>query len=990
MIGFKFLEKLHLQSNAFVDFPVQVCLQCPNLSSLWLHDNKISSIPSEIGRLALLRSLRIHNNQIQGVSSELALCQELQELWLHGNQIEQLPCEIGWMKSLKSLKVTRNIPMIMPPKHIASKSVPDILQYLQDCALPHLPGTIVKWAENNQQTIIGSDEEFTVQLALTNLHGRPLLNCKHAIVVSLWNLMREPEDDNHPISGDGNKDIKKRERKDWKKAPHQEVWKSEPLRAGSGGIVTVSGVAPSMPGQYAIRCVLHGAELPNASGESTLRAPSALGMRNPKTTTETTITESSMMSPPIGVLRVHASMLPHMPCSRLFRLDPFPRYACSPCWFAMELRNSLDYAIGASHGRKEQIALEQIPASSWSQAQEVELDPTVLAAVDLHLQREDCPTEEGSVASSPLALPQLPALSTRLLGSWIPTMVPSSLRRGDARLPALSLQHLLRLPSGDDRVIAIFGGFLPSASLYRLCSEALEGREEDESEGQKEQICWQTRPVAEVFHLQPVGKNGVRSISAGESFSIVLSSQVYHTFPTSLNVSILLPELKTTISVYSRVQQAWGDGEENQDGLSLYCLRGTVPKTLPAHSLTTSCQVLLDGVDVGGSPCPVQLSRPRHLADVEASRIVVSKSVMPVGKMEQVGRLELKSLAGDLSSASQPLQIYALTPDAECSLTYSSPGTWYIHVKCIRNGHNVFHIRLNDRVEEEMAFSVFGMVAVASVSLEFLSGGAQDTWNAGLVQAGDTLRVSLLLLDEKECPVEFPSQDILSECTNPAALLENVPKVAVSGYLQSNSAGEGVVDTPDQATTFTLTMQSVEGRRELVGTTPPLLCAGSWIVRAVVLPPITSPVMDGPFCDRSFLVRPTAPDASKCRAVGTGVKGAPAGKQGSFVVWLLDSHSNLCISSSDAILEVITDDQLGGSYIDNQDGTYVVMFESDRVGEYNIRVLVNGVEISNSPIGVTIFNKKRISSSRGAPVRKSSSGGRASRAKSAMPMKVLR
>jgi hypothetical protein len=94
------------------------CQLSPQMLSL--ADNKLQSLPAEIGQLNKLQSLYLHNNQLQSLPVEIGQLKELQSLDLYNNQLQSLPQEIGQLKKLESLYLQNN-PLQSLPSSLCAK-----------------------------------------------------------------------------------------------------------------------------------------------------------------------------------------------------------------------------------------------------------------------------------------------------------------------------------------------------------------------------------------------------------------------------------------------------------------------------------------------------------------------------------------------------------------------------------------------------------------------------------------------------------------------------------------------------------------------------------------------------------------------------------------------------------------------------------------------------------------------------------------------------
>ncbi|XP_060916990.1 E3 ubiquitin-protein ligase LRSAM1 [Labrus mixtus] len=82
-----------------------------NLSTLKvldLHDNKITSLPDNIGKLASLQILNVEKNRIKTLPDSIADLRLLQTLNLKGNSLSELPALVGSLSSLRTLDLSDN------------------------------------------------------------------------------------------------------------------------------------------------------------------------------------------------------------------------------------------------------------------------------------------------------------------------------------------------------------------------------------------------------------------------------------------------------------------------------------------------------------------------------------------------------------------------------------------------------------------------------------------------------------------------------------------------------------------------------------------------------------------------------------------------------------------------------------------------------------------------------------------------------------------
>lgn len=83
--------------------------QMPNLNTLYLSDNKISTLGDAFFQSFQLTLLNLDNNDLREIHfSALKYCSRLEDLHLRSNNIEKIPADLGQLKYLKELDIGDN------------------------------------------------------------------------------------------------------------------------------------------------------------------------------------------------------------------------------------------------------------------------------------------------------------------------------------------------------------------------------------------------------------------------------------------------------------------------------------------------------------------------------------------------------------------------------------------------------------------------------------------------------------------------------------------------------------------------------------------------------------------------------------------------------------------------------------------------------------------------------------------------------------------
>lgn len=103
------LDRIDLNDNKIKIWPEELCTLY--ISSLYLHNNEIASLPSKIGELFNLDILYLQNNKIKNLPESLGSLARLQNLNLSNNSIDTIPFDISywWVRAdMEELNLSHN------------------------------------------------------------------------------------------------------------------------------------------------------------------------------------------------------------------------------------------------------------------------------------------------------------------------------------------------------------------------------------------------------------------------------------------------------------------------------------------------------------------------------------------------------------------------------------------------------------------------------------------------------------------------------------------------------------------------------------------------------------------------------------------------------------------------------------------------------------------------------------------------------------------
>jgi Leucine-rich repeat (LRR) protein len=98
------LSELNLGRNPLKSLPDELSALSPSLKELWLDDCQLSGeLPVCLMKLENLEVLRVSNNKITSIPSDIRRLEYLRVLCLDRNEIEHVPTELSELSNLESL-----------------------------------------------------------------------------------------------------------------------------------------------------------------------------------------------------------------------------------------------------------------------------------------------------------------------------------------------------------------------------------------------------------------------------------------------------------------------------------------------------------------------------------------------------------------------------------------------------------------------------------------------------------------------------------------------------------------------------------------------------------------------------------------------------------------------------------------------------------------------------------------------------------------------
>jgi len=178
LLNWKNIQELYLANNEITAVPSEIML-LKFLKHLVLTGNKISALPSSIGELVALRSLDVSHNQLVDVPPTLQALRNLRRLLLSHNQLPSVPGGIVKLTALQHLDLSFNKITVLPTDFGKIKHLEDL--WLQNNNITFLPKSVSDLSDlrslkvqNNNLRELPPDMTELKRLEVLNVRDNPL------------------------------------------------------------------------------------------------------------------------------------------------------------------------------------------------------------------------------------------------------------------------------------------------------------------------------------------------------------------------------------------------------------------------------------------------------------------------------------------------------------------------------------------------------------------------------------------------------------------------------------------------------------------------------------------------------------------------------------------------------------------------------------------------------------------------------------------------
>eukprot|EP00962_Isochrysis_galbana_P040034 scaffold14472_cov115-Isochrysis_galbana.AAC.2 len=121
------LVSLNVSANALTELPEGLCAGVgSSLKTLQLSDNRLASLPADVGELRLLETLNLNGNRLRELPSSFGRLGAVVTVGLGANRLTALPHNIGGLRSLRTIQLGENRLATLPESIGACSGLEDL------------------------------------------------------------------------------------------------------------------------------------------------------------------------------------------------------------------------------------------------------------------------------------------------------------------------------------------------------------------------------------------------------------------------------------------------------------------------------------------------------------------------------------------------------------------------------------------------------------------------------------------------------------------------------------------------------------------------------------------------------------------------------------------------------------------------------------------------------------------------------------------------
>lgn len=113
----------NLSKQGLTEFPEQLLKLTKCLRTLELSENKLPSIPREIGSFTLLKSLNISHNRLTSIPAEVGNLKKLEAFSMSNNRITTLPASLSKLQAVRDVNLSHNKLSVFPTQLAGLKNL---------------------------------------------------------------------------------------------------------------------------------------------------------------------------------------------------------------------------------------------------------------------------------------------------------------------------------------------------------------------------------------------------------------------------------------------------------------------------------------------------------------------------------------------------------------------------------------------------------------------------------------------------------------------------------------------------------------------------------------------------------------------------------------------------------------------------------------------------------------------------------------------------